>query len=83
MFNVNVDPNGPILDVTWNNYNIATPQIHDQKPGDVSSFQDASPEVANDIPSEKGETSSPLKLEAVPRPQKPFKRIHLSKSEKI
>ena len=40
---------------TWISYNIAILQ----DPGDVPSFKDASPEVANDIPS-NGEDSSPL-----------------------
>ena len=71
-FNVRVVPNGPIWrrHLNYPQYRYATD--NEQDPGNVPSFQNASPEVANETTCEEKGASSPLQLETVPSPERPY-----------
>ena len=83
MFNVRVVLNGTIWRHHFDQLLYCYASDDDQHPGGVSSFQDASPEVANDIPSEEEEASFLLQAEAVYCPQRPLPEEYTCQSKRL
>ena len=71
MFNVRVVLNGPICSRHLYQLQYRNATDDDKDSADVPSFQNASPKVANETPSEEEEASSPLQSEAAPSSQRP------------